>query len=180
MGLAPHLGRGEAHHVVKHACDVALAEKVSSPTRCRVIQCCQAGRSCCDRTDDGSGELPRQRRRVHRSRAAVGANRELTTSAPRVMLHLHSRTPAMPQLTLAQAQTIITTALKHGTDQRMQPLAVVVLDERGVPKAFAAQDGTSLRRFEIASGKAHGALSFGLGSRIWRNGLPPIRISSPP
>ena len=47
----------------------------------------------------------------------------------------------------------------------MQPLAVVVLDERGVPKAFAAQDGTSLRRFEIASGKAHGALSFGLGSR---------------
>jgi 3-carboxy-cis,cis-muconate cycloisomerase len=28
MGLAPHLGRGEAHHVVKHACDVALAERV--------------------------------------------------------------------------------------------------------------------------------------------------------
>jgi 3-carboxy-cis,cis-muconate cycloisomerase len=29
MGLAPVLGRGEAHHVVKHACDVALTEKVS-------------------------------------------------------------------------------------------------------------------------------------------------------
>jgi 3-carboxy-cis,cis-muconate cycloisomerase len=29
MGLAPHLGRGVAHHVVKHACDVALAERVS-------------------------------------------------------------------------------------------------------------------------------------------------------
>jgi 3-carboxy-cis,cis-muconate cycloisomerase len=29
MGLAPLLGRGEAHHVVKHACDVALAERVS-------------------------------------------------------------------------------------------------------------------------------------------------------
>jgi uncharacterized protein GlcG (DUF336 family) len=71
----------------------------------------------------------------------------------------------MPQLTLAQAQTIIATALKHGTDQKMQPLAVLVLDERGVPKAFAAQDGTSLRRFEIANGKAHGALSFGIGSR---------------
>ena len=28
MGLAPHLGRGEAHHVVKHACDVALAEGI--------------------------------------------------------------------------------------------------------------------------------------------------------
>ena len=71
----------------------------------------------------------------------------------------------MPQLTLAQAQTIVAAALRHGTDQKMQPLAVVVLDERGVPKAYAAQDGTSLRRFEIASGKAHGALSFGIGSR---------------
>ncbi len=71
----------------------------------------------------------------------------------------------MPHLTLEQAQTIVTTALKHGTDQKMQPLAVVVLDARGVPKAYAAQDGTSLRRFEIASGKAHGALSFGIGSR---------------
>ena len=28
MGLAPHLGRGEAHHVVKHACDVALRESI--------------------------------------------------------------------------------------------------------------------------------------------------------
>jgi 3-carboxy-cis,cis-muconate cycloisomerase len=28
MGLAPHLGRGEAHHVVKHACDVALTEGI--------------------------------------------------------------------------------------------------------------------------------------------------------
>jgi 3-carboxy-cis,cis-muconate cycloisomerase len=29
MGLAPVIGRGEAHHVVKHACDVALTERVS-------------------------------------------------------------------------------------------------------------------------------------------------------
>jgi 3-carboxy-cis,cis-muconate cycloisomerase len=28
MGLAPHLGRDVAHHVVKHACDAALAERV--------------------------------------------------------------------------------------------------------------------------------------------------------
>jgi len=28
MGLAPVLGRGEAHHVVKHACDVALTERI--------------------------------------------------------------------------------------------------------------------------------------------------------
>ena len=28
MGLAPHLGRLEAHHAVKHTCDLALAEKL--------------------------------------------------------------------------------------------------------------------------------------------------------
>jgi 3-carboxy-cis,cis-muconate cycloisomerase len=28
MGLAPQLGRAEAHHVVKHACDIALAETI--------------------------------------------------------------------------------------------------------------------------------------------------------
>jgi 3-carboxy-cis,cis-muconate cycloisomerase len=28
MGLAPYLGRGEAHHVVKHACDTALVESI--------------------------------------------------------------------------------------------------------------------------------------------------------
>jgi 3-carboxy-cis,cis-muconate cycloisomerase len=28
MGLASHVGRGEAHHVVKHACDIALAERI--------------------------------------------------------------------------------------------------------------------------------------------------------
>lgn len=71
----------------------------------------------------------------------------------------------MAQLTLDQAQTIIATALRHGMDQKLQPLAVVVLDARGVLKAYAAQDGTSLRRAEIATGKAHGALSFGIGSR---------------
>jgi 3-carboxy-cis,cis-muconate cycloisomerase len=29
MGLAPQLGRAEAHHAVKHACDVALTEDIS-------------------------------------------------------------------------------------------------------------------------------------------------------
>ena len=68
-------------------------------------------------------------------------------------------------ITLAQAQTIITAGLAAAREKKLQPLAIVVLDVRGVPKAYAAEDGTSLRRFEIASGKAHGALAFGVGSR---------------
>jgi uncharacterized protein GlcG (DUF336 family) len=38
-------------------------------------------------------------------------------------------------------------------------------DARGVLKAYAAEDGTALRRADIAIGKAHGALSMGVGSR---------------
>ncbi len=40
-----------------------------------------------------------------------------------------------------------------------------VLDARGVLKAFAAEDGSALRRADIAIGKAHGALALGVGSR---------------
>lgn len=68
-------------------------------------------------------------------------------------------------LTLAQAQTILATALDHATEQGLKPLAVAIIDARGAQKAFAAQDGTSLKRAEIALGKAHGAVSMGLGSR---------------
>jgi uncharacterized protein GlcG (DUF336 family) len=71
----------------------------------------------------------------------------------------------MTELTLAKAQQIVAAALSHSRAQKFEPMAVLVLDERGVPKAFAAEDGTSLRRYEIAHGKAHGALSFGVGSR---------------
>ncbi len=68
-------------------------------------------------------------------------------------------------LSLAHARTILDTALQTGTDKQFKPLAVVVLDARGALKAFAAQDGTSLKRGEIARGKADGALAMGLGSR---------------
>lgn len=68
-------------------------------------------------------------------------------------------------LTLAQAQTILATALDHASGHGFKPLAIVILDARGAQKAFAAQDGTSLKRAEIALGKANGAIAMGLGSR---------------
>jgi uncharacterized protein GlcG (DUF336 family) len=34
-----------------------------------------------------------------------------------------------------------------------------------VPKAYAAEDGTALRRYDIAHGKAYGALAMGVGSK---------------
>ena len=71
----------------------------------------------------------------------------------------------MPELTLEKAQAIIVAGLGHARERRLAPLAIVVLDARGAMKALAAEDGASLRRAEIAHGKAYGALSLGMGSR---------------
>ncbi|WP_293853322.1 heme-binding protein [uncultured Alsobacter sp.] len=71
----------------------------------------------------------------------------------------------MADLTLAHAQTIITAALAHARSNGLNTLAVAVLDSRGALKAFAAEDGTSLNRGEMARGKANGAVALGMGSR---------------
>ncbi|GJD30692.1 hypothetical protein PMNALOAF_1942 [Methylobacterium adhaesivum] len=71
----------------------------------------------------------------------------------------------MSSLTLAAAQTLVAKALATARAQAMKPLVVVVFDARGALKALAAEDGTSLRRAEIAMGKANGALALGIGSR---------------
>jgi uncharacterized protein GlcG (DUF336 family) len=71
---------------------------------------------------------------------------------------------AMP-LTLASADTIVREALAHARAASMRPLSVVVLDARAAVIAAASEDGTSLKRFDIALGKARGSLAFNLGSR---------------
>jgi uncharacterized protein GlcG (DUF336 family) len=63
------------------------------------------------------------------------------------------------------AQTIVTAALAHARSKSMKPLSVVILDDRGALKAAASEDGTSLKRAEIAIAKAHGALAMGMGTR---------------
>ena len=71
----------------------------------------------------------------------------------------------MTDLTLTQAQAIVAAALAEARRSSLKPLVVTVLDARGTIKALAAEDGTSLKRGEIAHGKAHGALALGIGSR---------------
>ena len=68
-------------------------------------------------------------------------------------------------LTLSAAQTIVTAALAEAKAKGMKPLSVVVLDARAMPIAVVSEDGCSLGRFDIARGKAMGALAFGVGSR---------------
>ncbi|MBB6470549.1 uncharacterized protein GlcG (DUF336 family) [Aminobacter lissarensis] len=71
----------------------------------------------------------------------------------------------MSELTLAKANAIIEAAFAKGSEVKMKPLTVAVLDAGGHLKAFQKQDGASMLRYEIASGKAYGALAVGMGSR---------------
>lgn len=68
-------------------------------------------------------------------------------------------------LTLEVAQSIITTAITKGHELGLNPLTVAVLDAGGHVKALAREDNTSTLRPDIATGKAHGAIALGLGSR---------------
>jgi len=74
----------------------------------------------------------------------------------------------MNTITLNVANRIIESALDRGRELNLKPLSVAVLDAGGHLIAFQKQDGSSMLRFEIASGKAYGALAVGMGSR-WLN-----------
>src|SRR5262249_39074829 len=63
------------------------------------------------------------------------------------------------------APRIVGAALANARTRNLKPLAAARLDCRGALKAVGAEGGTSLKRAEIATGKAHGALAMGLGSR---------------
>ena len=68
-------------------------------------------------------------------------------------------------LSLAQARAIIAGALAEGRNKSLAPLTVVVLDAGGHLIAMEREDGAGTLRFEIARGKAYGALGLGIGSR---------------
>lgn len=71
----------------------------------------------------------------------------------------------MASLTLAQAQQIIAGALEKSKVSGFKPMGVAVLDDAGNLKAFAREDGASMFRFEVAQGKAWGAVGMGASSR---------------
>jgi uncharacterized protein GlcG (DUF336 family) len=73
--------------------------------------------------------------------------------------------PLMSRLTLDQASTIVDSALKKGRETQCAPLTVAVLDAGGHLVAFKREDRSGIMRFDIAFGKAWGALGMGFGSR---------------
>jgi uncharacterized protein GlcG (DUF336 family) len=71
----------------------------------------------------------------------------------------------MTQLSLAQANQIIDAALAYSKKMGYKPMAVVVLDDAGHVKATQREDGASMFRVDIATGKAWGSVGMGLSSR---------------
>lgn len=65
-------------------------------------------------------------------------------------------------ITIESARQMIATALATGHDMGLKPLSVVVLDAGGHVLAFEREDGAAPGRFEIARGKAYGAVMLGM------------------
>ena len=71
----------------------------------------------------------------------------------------------MQSLTLQVANLIADKALAKGRELGFTPLTVAVLDAGGQIKVIKREDGSSLLRPEIATGKAWGVLGMGFGGR---------------
>ena len=71
----------------------------------------------------------------------------------------------MSRLTLAAASTLIDAALAKAREIEIAPICVVVLDAGGHLIAAKREDGASLLRPDIATGKAYGCLAMGFGGR---------------
>ncbi|HEX7053839.1 MAG TPA: heme-binding protein [Burkholderiales bacterium] len=68
-------------------------------------------------------------------------------------------------LRLEQALAVIDGALAEARKRNFLRLGVAVLDAGGHVVAFKREDGASFLRFELAYGKAWGALAMGFGTR---------------
>jgi uncharacterized protein GlcG (DUF336 family) len=68
-------------------------------------------------------------------------------------------------MNLETARQLVAGARAAGAKRGLKPLSIVVLDAGGQVRAFEREDGASNARFEIAFGKANGALALGIGSR---------------
>jgi len=71
----------------------------------------------------------------------------------------------MRAITLVEANAIIAGTFASAERRKAHALAAIVLVAGGRVKAFQKQDGASLMRFEIAYGKAFGALALNRSSR---------------
>ena len=71
----------------------------------------------------------------------------------------------MKNVTLTQATQILQGAMQAAREANYKPMGIVVLDASGQLVSFVREDGASMFRFDIARGKAWGAVGIGSSSR---------------
>jgi uncharacterized protein GlcG (DUF336 family) len=69
------------------------------------------------------------------------------------------------KLTLETARTMIAECRRIAAQRAFKPITVIVLDGGGDLIAAEREDRSPNKQFHIAHGKAHGAISVGIGSR---------------
>ena len=69
-------------------------------------------------------------------------------------------------LTQELASQIAAAASKHRREQKFPPMGFAVLDASGQLVVYLREDGASMFRFDIARGKAWGAVGMGQSSRV--------------
>lgn len=74
----------------------------------------------------------------------------------------------MPMITLAHAESVMDAILERARELQCRPISVVVVEPGAVVKAFKKEDGSSMMRFEMATGKAYAALAMGRSSSLVR------------
>ena len=72
----------------------------------------------------------------------------------------------MTALTLKQANAIASHAVAAARAMGIPPVTVVVLDTSGHLVTMQREDGASMFRFDVALGKAFGAVGMGVASRV--------------
>jgi uncharacterized protein GlcG (DUF336 family) len=68
-------------------------------------------------------------------------------------------------INLAQASKIVDATLAAAREKKLRPMTIAVLDAGGDLVAFKREDHTGIRRFQVAFGKAFGALVMNRSSR---------------
>jgi uncharacterized protein GlcG (DUF336 family) len=86
------------------------------------------------------------------------------TPVPAILAAVYKES-SMSALTLAKANQIIVKALEKAREMKIKPVTVVVLDDAGHLKAMQREDGASMFRFDVATGKAWAAVGMGASSR---------------
>jgi uncharacterized protein GlcG (DUF336 family) len=72
----------------------------------------------------------------------------------------------MPALSLKQANKIVSQAIVKAREMNILPVTVVVVDDSGHLKAMQREDGASMFRFDVATGKAWASVAMGASSRV--------------